>query len=237
MRVAAIIPAAGLGTRMRRAAEGAEKSPKQFLRLDGSSILMHTVRKFVACPSIGEIIVALRAQDRGRFEQELGEAALARPVVLVEGGRYRQESVRNGLERVSPGVELVAVHDAVRPCVPVELIERVIQAAARTGAAIPGLPPVETVKQVENTRIRTTLPRERIVLAQTPQVFRLELLRRAYQQAEADEFVGTDEASLVEHLEVDVSVVPGSDRNIKITRQSDLALAQLFLREAAGDHG
>jgi len=132
-------------------------------------------------------------------------------------------------------VDLVAVHDAVRPFVSVALIENVIQAAAATGAAILAIPPVDTVKQVDRTLIRGTLSRDRIVLAQTPQVFRIDLLRRAYQQAEQDEFVGTDEASLVEHLDVDVTVVMGSDRNIKITRPGDMALARLFLEESRSE--
>jgi 2-C-methyl-D-erythritol 4-phosphate cytidylyltransferase len=157
--------------------------------------------------------------------------ALAKPLRLVAGGEYRQESVRNGLGHVSAEVDLVAVHDAVRPFVTVELISTVIAAAASTGAAILAIPPVDTVKQVERALVRTTIPRERIALAQTPQVFRRELLERAYEQAERDGFVGTDEASLVEYLDVDVTVVMGSDRNIKITRPSDMALARLFLQE------
>ena len=236
MRVAAIIPAAGLGTRMARAGQPAAErtgtSRKQFMLLDGAPILIHTLRKFLACPRIDEIVVALPAGDLDWFGAELARERPGKPVALVAGGRYRQDSVQNGLARVSPEVELVAVHDAVRPFVSVHLFENVIAAAARTGAAILGLPAVDTVKQVDRAIIRTTLPRERIVLAQTPQVFRVELLRRAYEQAAGDGFVGTDEASLVEHLEAEVTVVMGSDRNIKITRPSDMALARLFLEES-----
>jgi len=225
MRVAAIIPAAGLGTRM------GGTSRKQFMLLDGAPILLHTLRKFLACGVIDEIVVALRPGDLEWFGRELAAERPSKPVRLAAGGGYRQESVKNGLAQVSGEVELAAVHDAVRPFVSVEQIESVVAAAARTGAAILGVPPVDTVKQVDRTRIRTTLPRERIVLAQTPQVFRVELLRRAFGQAEADGFVGTDEASLVEHLDVDIEVVLGSDRNIKITKPSDMALARLFLHE------
>ena len=237
MKVAAIIPAAGLGTRMGR--PGAEKglpeksgtSRKQFMLLEGAPIVVHTLRKFLASPAIHEIVVALRAEDIDWFRDQLRGEHPAKPVELVVGGEHRQESVRNGLASVSEGMELVAVHDAVRPFVSVELIGKVVEAAAETGAAILGIPPVDTVKEMHRAIIRSTIPRDRIVLAQTPQVFRVELLRRAYQQAERDGFLGTDEASLVEHLDIEVSVVLGSDRNIKITKPSDMALARLFLQE------
>ena len=237
MTVSAIIPAAGLGTRMGRAGAGRgtpEKSGtsrKQFMLLEGAPILLHTIRKFFFCPVVSEIVVALRPEDMDWVRRQLRAEAASKPVLLVAGGEHRQESVRNGLAAVAADTELVAVHDAVRPLVTVELIQAVVAKAAESGAAILGIPPVDTVKQVDRTVIRTTLPRDRIVLAQTPQVFRVDLLRRAYEQAERDEFVGTDEASLVEHLDVEVSVVLGSDRNIKITKPSDMALARLFLQE------
>jgi 2-C-methyl-D-erythritol 4-phosphate cytidylyltransferase len=237
MTVAAIIPAAGLGTRMGRpgldksTAERSGTSRKQFMLLEGAPILLHTLRKFLASPAVHEIIVALRSEDMDWFREQLRRERPSKPVELVAGGEHRQESVRNGLAQVSAGMELVAVHDAVRPFVSVEAIANVIAAAAENGAAILGIPPIDTIKQVHRTTIRSTLPRDRIVLAQTPQVFRADLLRRAYEQAGKDGFVGTDEASLVEHLDVDVTVVLGSDRNIKITRPSDMALARLFLQE------
>ncbi len=215
---------------MARSAAGTSR--KQFMLLDGAPILIHTLRKFLACPRVDEIVVPLRPEDIEGFRADLERERPAKPVRLVPGGKYRQDSVRSGLAHVSPEVDLVAVHDAVRPFVSVDLIEKVIQAAAATGAAILGIPPVDTVKQVDRTTIRCTLPRERIVLAQTPQVFRIDLLRRAYEQAAQDEFVGTDEASLIEHLDMDVTVVLGSDRNIKITRPGDMALARLFLEES-----
>ena len=234
---AAIIPAAGLGTRMGRAgtdrgtAEKSGTSRKQFMLLEGAPILVHTLRKFLASTAIHEIIVAVRPEDLEWFGDQLRGENPSKPVRLVAGGEHRQESVKNGLAQVSAGMDLVAVHDAVRPFVSTELIAKVVEAAAASGAAILGIPPVDTVKQVHRTVIHSTLPRDRIVLAQTPQVFRASLLRRAFEQAEQDGFVGTDEASLVEHLDVDVGVVLGSDRNIKITKPSDMALARLFLQE------
>jgi 2-C-methyl-D-erythritol 4-phosphate cytidylyltransferase len=154
----------------------------------------------------------------------------------VEGGDSRQESVENALGSLTPDTELVAVHDAVRPFIDSELVEQVIAEAAHSGAAILGIVPVDTVKQVHKNKIRATLSREHLVMAQTPQVFRFDLLRRAFERARKDGFTGTDEASLVERLEeLEVHVVQGSDRNIKITKPSDMDLARLYLSQELGE--
>lgn len=233
MRVSVILPAAGLGTRMGRTPpEKSGVSRKQFMLLDGSPILLHTIRKFVACPAVAEIIVALRAEDIEWVREMLGGETLARPVRLVEGGDTRQESVENALAAISPDTTLVAVHDAVRPFIDLDTLDKVLREAESVGAAIVGIVPVDTVKQVHKNKIRATIPRDRLVLAQTPQVFRIDLLRQAFAKAREDDFTGTDEASLVERLEqVEVSVVLGSDRNIKITKPTDMDLARLFLSE------
>ncbi|HUA82288.1 MAG TPA: 2-C-methyl-D-erythritol 4-phosphate cytidylyltransferase [Bryobacteraceae bacterium] len=230
MKVSVILPAAGLGTRMGREKSGVSR--KQFMLLEGAPILIHTIRKFLRCPLVSEIVVALRQEDldwaRGLILQEHP----TRPVRLVEGGESRQESVEHALAALGPDTDLVAVHDAVRPFIEPDLIERVIHEAAETGAAIVGIVPVDTVKRVHKNKIRTTLPREHLVLAQTPQVFRFDLLKRAFEMAQQDGFLGTDESSLVERLEqVEVSVVQGTDRNIKITKPTDMDLARLFLTE------
>jgi 2-C-methyl-D-erythritol 4-phosphate cytidylyltransferase len=232
MKVAVILPAAGLGTRMGRGAAETGTSRKQFMLLDGSPILLHTIRKFVACPPITEIVVALRGDDLGWFDELLRQMALPTPVRLVTGGDTRQDSVENALAVLAPDTDLVAVHDAVRPFIDRPTIEKAIQEAAETGAAIVGIVPVDTVKQVRKNKVHATLPRERLTLAQTPQVFRYDLIREAFAKAREDGFTGTDESSLVERLEkVEVSVVLGSDRNIKITKPSDMDLARLFLAE------
>jgi 2-C-methyl-D-erythritol 4-phosphate cytidylyltransferase len=216
----------------RLAAEKTGTSRKQFMLLDGSPILLHTIRKFVACPLVAEIVVALRQEDFDWVAEMLRREGLSEVVRLVGGGDSRQRSVENALAALSPDTDLVAVHDAVRPFIDLPTIERVIQEAAGTGAAIVGIVPVDTVKQVRRNKIRGTLPRERLILAQTPQVFRFALLRQAFEQAREDGFTATDESSLVERLEqVEVSVVLGSDRNIKITKPSDMDLARLFLEE------
>lgn len=235
MKVAVILPAAGLGTRMSRSsAEKSGTSRKQFMLLDGSPILLHTIRKFVSIPAVAEIVVALRSEDMEWFGELLRHEALPTPVRLVEGGDTRQQSVENALAALAPDTDLVAVHDAVRPFIDRVTIEKVIEEAADTGAAIVGIVPVDTVKQVKKNKIHGTLPRERLTLAQTPQVFRHDLLREAFERARLDDFIGTDESSLVERLEkVEVSVVLGSDRNIKITKPSDMDLARLFLSEEA----
>ncbi len=143
--------------------------------------------------------------------------------------------MENALATLDRDTELVAVHDAVRPFIDLDIIDKVLDAATETGAAIVGVAPVDTVKQVNRgtgqVRVRATLPRDRLVLAQTPQVFRYDLLKRAFQSARDDGFIGTDEASLVERLDVEVTVVLGSDRNIKITKPADMDLARLFLQE------
>jgi 2-C-methyl-D-erythritol 4-phosphate cytidylyltransferase len=232
MKVSVILPAAGLGTRMGKppSPERGGTSRKQFMLLDDLPILVHTVRKFVAAPSVAEIVIALRADDLDWVRDLLKHESRRKPIQLVEGGENRQQSVENALAVVSADIDLVAVHDAVRPFVEVGTIEKVIAEAAETGAAIVGIVPVDTVKLVHLNKVRQTLTRERLVLTQTPQVFRHDLLRRAFSQAREDGFIGTDEASLVERLEqVEVSVVAGSDRNIKITRPTDMDLARLFL--------
>ena len=207
-------------------------SRKQFMLLEGSPILLHTIRKFVSSPAVVEIVVALRAEDIDWVRGLLAEEKFDKAVRLVEGGDSRQESVRNALATLGPATELVAVHDAVRPFIEHDTLEKVFHEASETGAAIVGIVPVDTVKQVHRNKIRQTIPRERLILAQTPQVFRFELLKEAFAKAREDGFAGTDESSLVERLDqVEVSVIPGSDRNIKITKPTDMDLAKLFLAE------
>jgi 2-C-methyl-D-erythritol 4-phosphate cytidylyltransferase len=236
MKVAVILPAAGLGTRMGKgSAEKTGTSRKQFMLLEGSPILIHTVRKFAASDRVAEIVVAVRAEDLEWVGGMLAREFPGRRVRAVEGGNSRQQSVENALSTLGPETPLVAVHDAVRPFIDPETIRQVFDEAAETGAAIVGVPVVDTVKQVSRAtgrvRIRATLPREKLVMAQTPQVFHYDLLARAFELARQDGFLGTDEASMVERLDVEVSVVLGSDRNIKITKPGDMDLARLFFHE------
>ncbi|MEQ1885138.1 MAG: 2-C-methyl-D-erythritol 4-phosphate cytidylyltransferase [Bryobacteraceae bacterium] len=232
MNVSVILPAAGLGTRMGREKSGTSR--KQFMLLDGAPILVHTIRKFQQCPSVTEIVVALRKEDLEWARGLVAQEPAGKPVRFVEGGDSRQHSVENALATLPANTDLVAVHDAVRPFIDSDTVEKVIAEASKSGAAIIGIVPVDTVKRVHKNIIRDTLPRENLVLAQTPQVFRFDLLKRAFSRARTDGFTGTDEASLVERLEeVEVTVVQGSDRNIKITRPTDMDLARLFLSESS----
>jgi 2-C-methyl-D-erythritol 4-phosphate cytidylyltransferase len=248
VKVIAIIPAAGLGTRM-AAAEAAPRSvvgkapSKQFAELHGVPILVHTLRKFAASPRVSEIYVALRKAEADSFRPRLEKEVLGKKVHLVEGGEHRQQSVANALAAVKAAPDdIILVHDAVRPLVDEEIIDNVVQGAEKHGAAIAGVPAVDTVKQVErsaeNAIITATVPRERVVLAQTPQGFRFSVLKKAFDEAGADGFIGTDEASLVERSGHAVAVVLGSARNLKITTPADLELAEFYMsrpaRRAAG---
>ena len=225
MSVLAIIPAAGMGVRM-----GGE-TPKQFLSLEGVPIFIHTLRKFVNTDCIDDIFVGLRAEDMERAQREIDRENFTKSVRLVAGGPVRQETVARALALAPPTTEIVAVHDAVRPFIEREMIQRVVEAARREGAAILGMLSVDTIKQVERQTIVGTIPRERIVLAQTPQVFRYEIIREAFERAAADGFIGSDEAVLAERIGYTVRVLMGSDRNIKITKPSDLPLARLYIAQ------
>jgi 2-C-methyl-D-erythritol 4-phosphate cytidylyltransferase len=215
-------------------------SRKQFMLLEGAPILVHTVRKFAESPEVTDIVVAVRDADIAATDEMLRSEVrgLAGSLKVVEGGNTRQESVEKAFATLDPAVDLVAVHDAVRPFIELDTISKVVHEAEATGAAIVGIVPVDTVKQVSGAqaggvaKIRGTISRERLVLAQTPQVFRRDILARAFQAAQTDGFSGTDEASLVERLnEVEISVVLGSDRNIKITKAGDMDLARLFFEQ------
>ena len=243
MKVFVIIPAAGLGTRMAplSAAKAREKShSKQFKELGGVPILARTLRKFAATPEVYEIIVALRKDEIAAFRMQLEKQfpeILDKRLQIVEGGEHRQNSVANALAAVAADPEdLVLVHDAVRPFVTPEIIREVIDAAQKHGAAIAGWPAVDTVKQVDRTAtgalITATIPREGVVMAQTPQGFRYSLLKKVFDEVAADGFLGTDEASLIERAGQPVVVVMGSPKNIKITTPADMELAEFYLKSS-----
>ena len=237
MKVVVIIPAAGLGTRMAAPAKGQRPAPsKQFTEIGGVPILIHTVRKFMAVSQVTEICVALRQPEMAHTEERLKKEVGGKRLRVVEGGEHRQESVAHALAAIQAAPDdIVLVHDAVRPFVDADIIANVIQGAQKYGAAIAGLPAVDTVKQVDRTAegaiITSTIPRERVVLAQTPQGFRYEVIKKAFDEASADGFTGTDESSLVERSGHEVAVVMGSPRNIKITTPADLELAELFMSQ------
>ena len=234
MKVFAILPAAGLGTRM-AAGTASPNAPKQFLTIAGLPVLVHSLKAFSAVPRVEQIIVAVRKNEIARTEEQVAEYGLSK-VRVVEGGDNRQHSVANALAALSAAEDdVILVHDAVRPLIDPATIERTIDAVAKHGAAIVGLPAVDTIKQVERTAdgaiITSTIPRERIVQAQTPQGFRFGLMQVALAEAEADGFLGTDEASILERAGVEVAVVMGSPRNFKLTQPGDLELAEFYLKQ------
>ena len=230
-RIAAILPAAGLGTRM-----GAE-TPKQFLELDGEPILIHTVRRVASYALVTDIIIATRGDVVASWQARLQAEGFRQQVHVIRGGDSRQESVALALEHVPEDAEIILVHDAVRPFVTVEQISRVIEEARKCHAAILGVPAMDTVKEVKRASLPEdvaliigTIPRERVVLAQTPQAFSAKLLREAFAQAIADGVNASDEAGLIERLGHDVHVVLGAERNIKITKPAVMDLARFYLQ-------
>lgn len=211
-------------------------TPKQFLELEGVPIVVHSVRRIASCTLVTDIILATRADVVASLEERLRAEKFAQTVRVVRGGDSRQDSVALALKEVPDGTEIVLVHDAVRPFVTVEQIIRVIEEARRCKAAILGIPAMDTVKEVKRASLPEdvaliigTIPRERIVLAQTPQAFVTKLLKEAFARAQEDGVNASDEAGLVERIGHDVHVVLGSERNIKITKPADMELARFYL--------
>lgn len=227
----AIIAAAGTGSRM------ASDRPKQFLQLAGTPIIFHTLKPFELCERIQEVIVVLPAAKSAEFLAQAGKYGLRKLARVVPGGATRADSVKRGLMSIrSATAEIVAVHDGVRPFVTVEEIENTIEAARTGGAAILATPVTDTIKLIvegasDASFVAQTLERRNLRQALTPQCFRYELLRQAYEQADVNDPSLTDESSLVERLGHAVTIVEGSSRNIKITTPRDLVIAETLLKE------
>jgi 2-C-methyl-D-erythritol 4-phosphate cytidylyltransferase len=218
----AIVVAGGKGLRF-----GGDR-PKQFLELCGTPIIIHTLRQFERCREIERVVVVLPAEETAGFQSLVAEFDLKKISRVVAGGETRARSVQNGLAAIAEA-DVVAVHDGVRPLVTPDEIDRVVQAAQTSGAAILVAPIGDTIKQVEADRITGTVSRASLRRALTPQCFRLEILRKAYAQLADLESAGvevTDDSFLVERLGVDVTTIEGSQRNIKITTEEDLAFAE-----------
>ena len=224
-RVAALIPAAGEGRRMGGA------MPKQFLQIGGREILARTLAVFEECRAIDEIWVVVAAEHGVLCQETIVERYGLRKVRgVVAGGATRQESVWRGLQHVAEAVELVVVHDGVRPLVTELLVERTLASASRYGAAIAAVPLKDTLKRVsEAHEVEGTVPRERLWRIQTPQAFRHVLLRTAFQHAWQHGLQATDEAGLIEALGHPVKIVPGDEHNVKITTPDDLVFCKAFL--------
>jgi 2-C-methyl-D-erythritol 4-phosphate cytidylyltransferase len=222
----AIIAAAGRGTRL-----GGERA-KQFIELAGKPVIIHTLERFERCAEIQEVIVVLPAGDAAEFLAHAGRYGLRKVSRVVAGGATRAESVWCGLQAVRAATAgIVAVHDGVRPFVTAEEIGRTVLAAEVSGAAVLVAPVVDTIKEVEDNRVVRSLERTRLRRALTPQCFRYELLRRAYEQRPELIATATDDSTLVEALGATVSIIEGDARNIKITRPEDIALGEILLKE------
>jgi 2-C-methyl-D-erythritol 4-phosphate cytidylyltransferase len=221
----AIIAAAGRGNRM------ASDRPKQFLLLAGTPIVVHTLKRFEECESIQEIIVVLPAEESAGFLSMVGKFGLRKLVKVVPGGSTRADSVKRGLMSIRAATaDIVAVHDGVRPFVAVEEIERTVAAARETGAAILVGPVVDTIKEINGDSVVRTLNRKQLRRALTPQCFRYDLLKRAFENIDVNDPSITDESFLVEKLGERVAIVEGSPANIKITTKQDLLIAEAYLR-------
>lgn len=220
MRAWALLAAAGRGERL------GVSGPKALLPIAGTSMLARCVATLAKVGGLEGVAVAAPAGDLDRVVEA---AAGPLPVALTPGGPTRQASVREALALVPREIDAVVVHDAARPLAGPQLFERAIAALERAPAAVCAVPLADTLKQVEGERIVGTVAREGLWRAQTPQAFRLDTLLKAHERALQDEFDGTDDATLVERLGLEVAIVPGDERNLKITTPEDLALAEAIL--------
>lgn len=226
MHVNVVIVAAGKGTRLQ------SELPKPFLSVAGKPILVHTLRRFVPIEAVRRIVVVVAAEREALCQEMLHtHGPWPQPMTVVHGGAERQDSVRNGLAALEPQCEIVVIHDAARPFISVEAIQRSIDAAAEAGSAVMATPVRDTIKRADAQHtIRETVSRHDLWLAQTPQTFRVEVIRAAHRWAQQRNIAGTDDATLVEQMGRPVRIVPGDTLNFKITTPDDLALAQAVLQ-------
>ena len=223
-KFAVIIPAAGKSSRFRD-----QHYKKPFATLDGRAVWLHAADKFLNRDDVSQVILVISPDDEEQFQMKFGANTAILGVQVVKGGADRADSVVNALAHIQPDVDFVAVHDAARPCLADEWIEKLFAAAVTTGAAMLAIPITSTVKRVgADHQVQETVPRDNLWLAQTPQVFRRELLVEAY--AQRGDLPVTDDAQLVERLGHAIKIVPGSPINLKITTKEDLRLAQKSLQ-------
>ncbi len=224
MKTVAIIVAGGLGTRIKG------DLPKQFMRLGDRPILAHTVQKFEACDLIDEIILVVPEDYLGHCSQAIVDKFnFKKATKIVSGGKERQDSVYSGLTACPGNTSIVAIHDAVRPFISIEKISESVNLCREKKAVILAVQPKDTVKRGEGDSVVTTLDRAKLWLTQTPQVFEYKLILQAYEKAQEDGFVGTDDSVLVERLGSEVVILEGDYENIKITTAQDLATAERLI--------
>jgi 2-C-methyl-D-erythritol 4-phosphate cytidylyltransferase len=224
---AVLLPAAGKSSRFK------DREKKPFTLLDGRAVWLRTVEQFVTRDDVCQCILVVAPEDRDMFRSRYQANIAFMNVQIADGGRERFESVANALQLVKPEADFVAIHDAVRPCITEALINAVFAEAAKSGAALLGVPVADTVKQVSDKgKVTGTLPRQGLWLAQTPQVFRREVLLAAYaDRGKLGQHI-TDDAQLVEAAGHAVVMVEGASTNVKITTKADLHLAEAVLKSA-----
>lgn len=226
-KVGVIIPAAGIGKRV------GQKIPKQYLEIQGKPILVYTLEKFEKCDLIDEVILVCGKTYIEKIKQFVKKYNLLKINQIVPGSELRQDSVANGLNVLSDSIKTVLVHDAVRPFVSIKKIEEVIKTVWEFGAAFLAISEKNTVWEAKNGLVTQFLNRETIWEAQTPQGFRVDWLQEGYQKAKEDHYYGTDEVSLVKRLGYPIRVIPGDEKNIKITTPLDLQIGNVILGDEA----
>lgn len=220
---AVILPAAGQSSRFHD-----KHYKKPFAMLGDRAVWLHSAERFLNRDDVKQLLIVISPEDREDFQMRFGANVAILGIDVIDGGPQRSDSVKNALEHVKPDIEFVAIHDAARPCLANEWIESVFAAAQQSGAAILANPVTSTLKRVDGTAIKETVPRENLWEAQTPQVFRRDVLIDAYAKMGSEP--ATDDAELVQRLGQEVTVVPGSPINFKITTKDDLRLAQHALK-------
>ena len=226
----AVILAAGLGKRMQAGHN------RQFIEICGQSVLTHTLTVFAQIPEIANIVLVVRAGEEDTCQNMIPEIAENKTVLAI-GGKERQDSVHNGIRAITWECEYILIHDGARPLVTEDVIRRTLLAAQNSGAAICAVPVKDTIKQADSDgNVLATIPRESLWAVQTPQVFRADLIRRAYENAYVHNHYGTDDASLVEYLGEKIKIVTGDYENIKITTPEDIPTAEQILQKRQQTH-
>ncbi|MBF0491742.1 MAG: 2-C-methyl-D-erythritol 4-phosphate cytidylyltransferase [Deltaproteobacteria bacterium] len=227
MKTSAVLVAGGRGVR------AGFELPKQFLTLCNKPILCYSLDLFEACTLVHEVILVLPQDYISYFQDQIASRFFySKLKSVVAGGENRQESTQAGMKKIGDDINLVCVHDAARPLLKMSLLEQVIQLAAQKKAALLAAPASDTIKEVDDQKaIVKTHAREKIYLAQTPQVFEIHLLRKAFEKAKVENFLGTDEASLVEAMGEEVFIVESTPLNLKVTQPQDFKIAEILLQE------
>jgi len=222
-KVVALIPTAGSGKRV-----GSEV-PKQFLEIQGKPVIIYTLEKFDRCSLIDDVILIVPLEHVRLAEEVIAKWCIQKVGNVIAGGKERQDSVQNGLDCLPEDVEIVVVHDGVRPFVSVEKISEVVESVRKWGGAVLALPVKDTVKKARMGWVEETLDRRTIWSVQTPQAFRIDWMKEGYEKAKQEEFYATDDSTLIERLGCRVALIMGEEKNIKITTPADIQLAEMFV--------